>query len=146
MSTKELQEKLVEKMKTWQKIEDSAVASTSQIIKESENPLISMVMEIIKADSQMHHRVQEFIVGMYEKQAVALTPEEMGSVWDAIEKHIAIEKKMVAYVEEALESLKGKKMLVPEYLLTYLRADEQKHDDLLAGLEYIKRGMYPYSS
>ena len=146
MTTKEIQEKLVEKMKSWQKIEDASVVSTGEIIKKTGNPLIQLVMEIINRDSQLHHRVQEFIVDMFEKQAVSLTPEEMGEVWGSIEKHIEIEKKMVEYVTETLEALKGRKLLVPEYLLTYLREDEKKHDNLLSALEKIKQGMYPYSS
>jgi hypothetical protein len=143
MSTKEIQEKLVATMKTWQKIEDTALASTGQVMAETDNDLIRIVMEIIQIDSQMHHRVQEFIARSIEK-GMSLTPEEMGKAWGTIEKHIAIEKKMVSYVNEALESLKGKKMVVQEYLLNYLKTDEEKHDKLLSDLEQVKKGMYPY--
>ena len=51
---------------------------------------------------------------------------------------------MVGQVEEALGALKGRKMLVQEYLLEYLREDERKHDALLEALQKIKQGMYPY--
>jgi uncharacterized alpha/beta hydrolase family protein len=145
MSTKKIQEELATKMKEWQKIEDSSVASTGKILKQTDNPLIRMVMEIIQADSRLHHKVQEFVAGTLERQAISLTPDEMADVWGAIEKHIAIEKKMVAYVEQTLASLKGKKMLVQEYLLNYLKTDEQKHDKLLDDLKAIQKGMYPYA-
>jgi hypothetical protein len=145
MTTKEIQENLVQRLKSWQKIEDASVASASEIVKKSSNPLIWVVMEIIKLDSQLHRRVQEFIVDMHEKQAVSLTPEEMGDVWESIERHVEIEKKMVGHVDEMLESLRGRKMLVAEYLLNYLRQDEKKHDHLLSALEKIKKGMYPYA-
>ena len=36
-------------------------------------------------------------------------------------------------------------MMVQEYLLNYLYADEMKHDSLLSLLEAIKKGMYPYA-
>ena len=36
-------------------------------------------------------------------------------------------------------------MLVQEYLLNYLLVDEKKHDSLLAQLEAVKKGMYPYA-
>ena len=36
-------------------------------------------------------------------------------------------------------------MLVQEYLLNYLKADEMKHDALLSLLEAVKKGMYPYA-
>ena len=35
-------------------------------------------------------------------------------------------------------------MVVQEYLLDYLRMDEQKHDKILETLGTIKKGMYPY--
>jgi len=146
MNTKELQERLVEKMKKMQAIENRSVASTGGIIGETQNPLIQLIMEIIQLDSHMHRRVQDFIVGTFERQPVSLTPEELGRVWEAIERHINIERKMVSYLDETLDDLKGKKMLVQEYLIRYLREDERKHDGLLSALEKIKRDSYPYAS
>ena len=144
MSTKEIQEKLVENMKRWQKIEDASMASTGRIMEQTENPLIHLVMEVIQIDSQVHHRVQDFIASTLERAPVSITPEEISQVWEAVEQHIAIEKKMVGFVEETLSAIKGKKMVVAEYLLNYLRDDERKHDNLLAALEKVKAGMYPY--
>ena len=144
MKGKEIQEQMVSNMKNWQKIEDASVESTGKIMEQTENPVIKLVMEIIQRDSKFHSRVQEFIAASLENQPVSLTPEEMGKVWDGIEKHIQIEKKMVGCVDEALAALKGRKMVVQEYLLNYLRQDEKKHDDLLDSLQKIKSGMYPY--
>lgn len=146
MTSKEIQEAMVARMKSWQKIEDASMASASEIVKKTNNPFIWVVMEIIKLDSQLHKRVQEFLVDMHEKKAVSLSPEEMGDVWESIEKHVEIEKKMAGHVEELLAHLRGKKMLVAEYLLNYLRQDEKKHEQLLSDLEKIKKGMYPYAS
>jgi hypothetical protein len=144
MSTKELQDKLLETMKRWQRIEDASVASTGRIIEQTQNPIIRLVAEIIQHDSQTHHRVQQFIATTLEDGPVSLSPDDMVEVWDAIEKHIKLEREMVGQVEEALGALKGKKMLVQEYLLEYLRQDERKHDSLLEALQKIKQGMYPY--
>ena len=144
MSTKELQENLLETMKRWQKIEDASVASTGRIIEQTKNPIIRLVAEIIQHDSQTHRRVQEFVASTLEGAPISLSPDDMVEVWDSIEKHIKIEKQMVGQVEEALGALKGKKMLVQEYLLEYLQEDERKHDNLLGSLEKIKKGMYPY--
>ena len=145
MTTKELQENLVKAMRQWQKIEDASVTSTGRIIEQTENPLIRMVMEIIQHDSKMHYRVQEAVAASLESQPVSLTPEELGDVWEAIEKHIKIEKEMAGFVNETLATLKGRKMMVQEYLLNYLKTDEEKHDALLEQLENFKRGIYPYA-
>lgn len=144
MSTKEIQDKIVENMMQWQKIENASVAQMSAIIEKTQNPVIQIVMEIIQRDSQMHHRVQQMILDSLERQAIVLTPEDLGQIWDLVEKHIAMEEETVKLAEESLTALKGKKMVVQEYLLNYLKTDESKHDELLETLSKIKSGMYPY--
>jgi len=143
MTTKQMQQEIVENMKKWQKIEDASVSSTAQIMEKTSNPLVHLVMEIIQGDSLVHRRVQEFIADSIDEKAVSLTPDEVVRVWDMVEKHIEIEKKTVEYAEQAIASLKGQQgMIVQEYLLNYLLTDENKHNDLLNRLDEIKRGIY----
>ena len=144
MSTKEIQKEIIENMRRWQKIENASVASTGNVIEVTENPIVRMIMEIIQRDSQMHYRVQELIADSLESKTVSLTPEELGAVWDKIEKHIELEKKTVELAEKALSALRGKKMVVQEYLLDYLLIDENKHNRILETLGTLKKGMYPY--
>jgi len=144
MSTKEIQESLVDNMKRWQKIENASIASTGKIIEKTENPVIRQVMEIIQQDSSMHYRVQGLIASSLEEKAISLTPEELAEIWELVEQHLQLEKKTIELAEEALGAIKGKKMVVQEYLLHYLLTDETKHDALLASLNKIKSGMYPY--
>ena len=144
MSTKEIQEKIVDNMRRWQTIENASVTSTSNVIEATGNPIVRLVMEIIQRDSQMHHRVQGMIADSLGSKTITLTPDELGQVWNMIEKHIALEKKTVELAEEALAALKGKKMVVQEYLLNYLLIDENKHNEILETLSTIKKGMYPY--
>jgi hypothetical protein len=143
-SRKQIQEKLVSTMQTWQKIENASVASTGRVIEKTENPIVRLVMEIIQRDSQMHYRVQEMITDSMSK-TVSLTPEELGEVWGMIEDHIKLEKKTIELAGSALASIKGSAgMKVQAYLLEYLMEDEQKHNSMLEKLNSIQRGMYPY--
>lgn len=144
MSTKELQNALAADMESWMKVEDAAVSSTGAIIEKTSHPVIRTVMEIIQRDSLMHHQVQQFIKDTLTKEPVVLTPDDLVDVWEMIEKHVEIEKKTIETAQKALEDIKDKKMVVQEYLLNYLLTDEKKHDSLLATLEIIKKGMYPY--
>ncbi len=144
MSTQELQEKLVSSMTRWQEIEDAAVTATGEIIEKTGHPLIRIVMEIIKADSQRHHQVQQMIIDTIEKESISITPEDLLEVWDLIEGHIEIERRTVEFATESLEAIKGTRMVVVQYLLEYLLTDENKHNTLLDSLEGIKKGMYPY--
>ena len=144
MSTKEVQQQIVDNMKAWQKIEDASVGSTGHIIEKTDNPIVRLVMEIIQRDSQMHHRIQQLVIDSFESATTTLTPDELGKVWDMIEKHIALEKKTIEFANQALSALKGKKMVVQEYLINYLLMDEDKHEKTLETLATIKKGMYPY--
>jgi hypothetical protein len=144
MSTKEIQSKLIETMREWQKIENASVSSTGQVIEKTDNSIIRLIMEIIQRDSQMHYRIQEFIIESLESKAVSLAPQELADVWDMIEKHIKLEKRTVELANEAKAALKGKRMVVQEYLIDYLLVDEEKHNHVLENLSTIKKGMYPY--
>jgi hypothetical protein len=143
MSTNELQNDLIERMRSWQKIEDAAVLQTSKVISKTENPLIRTVMEIINRDSMMHNRVQGMIADSIEKSAVSISYDDLSAVWDDVESHIQTEIKMHSAAQKTLEAIKGKNMIVAEYLLNYLVIDENKHNALLDALEGIKKAMNP---
>jgi len=142
MSTKEKQRDLVETLKEWQQIENKSMAQCGEIAERTANPVIRMVMEIIRRDSAMHHRVQQFVIDSVEKEAVSLTVEDLEAVWGAIEAHIEAEHVTERLIAEASKALAGTKDVVQQYLLSYLAFDERKHDELLDGLNLIKRGMY----
>ena len=144
MSTKEVQKQIVKNMEDWKKIENASVASTGKVIEKTENPIVRLIMEIIQRDSQMHYRIQDLIIDSLERSTVSLTPEELGEVWELIEKHIDLEKKTLELAKDSLDALRGRKMVIQEYLLDYLRIDEEKHNSVLETLSTIKKGMYPY--
>ena len=129
-------------LRRWQEIEDESIVQTSAIIAKTHNPLIQLIMEIIRQDSAMHKRVQGVILDSLEKQAFSLTPEELGEVWDSIEKHAEAEKETIELAEKAKHNCHS---FVQKHLLTYLTEDEQKHDRLLNQLEDFKRRLYPYA-
>jgi hypothetical protein len=139
---KELNEKLVATLKKWQKVEDASVQSTSEIISKTKNPVVKQIMEIIKQDSAMHKKVQQLIIDSFEKEAIQLQPEELSNVWSLVENHIELEKETIRLAEE---SRKNSNSFIVRYLLGYLMIDEQKHNDILAQMEDVKRGMYPYA-
>ncbi|MCP4725665.1 MAG: hypothetical protein GY863_11545 [bacterium] len=141
ISQKEQIEKLVELMKEWQKIETESIKSTENLIREAENPLIRLLLEIIHNDSKMHKKVQQFIIDSYTKKAISLTPEELAELWDSITVHTIMEKKALDLGEESRKNCKG---FVQLNLLTYLLEDEKKHSRILSQLEGFKDRIYPY--
>ncbi len=139
---KEVIENMIDLMHRWQKIEDASIKNTTEIIKKTDNPLVHLVMEIIRQDSVMHRRVQQLIIDHFEKKPITMDPEELASFWDLVNEHDEVEKKTIALAEEAL---KDSKSPIVNYLLDYLLTDERKHDKLLEEMDKIKKGMYPYA-
>ncbi len=73
---------LIEILRNWQKLEDAAVANTTEIIKNSRNPFIQIIMEIIRQDSVMHRRIQQLIIDSLEMKDFAIEPNEIALLWE----------------------------------------------------------------
>lgn len=140
---KDLELEIVEAMKKWQRMEDASLASTGRIIEKTTNPIIRLMMEIIQRDSQMHYMVEKWVADSLGETVFNLSPDDLNKVWTLIERHIELEERMVDTVKKLLPSLKGKRMVLQEYLLNYLLEDETKHVSLLKRLQGVKRGMLP---
>jgi hypothetical protein len=132
---------LVALLKDWQQLEKDTISLTTRIAKKSQNPLVVTLMKIIQNDSKMHFKVQKALIDSMTDKAFALKPEELGDMWEMIDKHAQMEKKTIELAEQAL----GNCRLFPQrQLLMYLLEDERKHDKILTQLENFKRKIYPY--
>lgn len=135
-------DELKQTLREWQKIEDASIEHTTAILERTANPLIRLVMEIIRQDSVMHKKVQQAILDSLEKEAFSLQPEELGEMWEMIERHDEAEEQAIRMAEQARRSCP---LLVQRQLLEYLIDDERKHERLMRYLEDFKRGIYPYA-
>ena len=131
-------EEMVGVLREWQGIERQAMNDTAEIMEATDNRLIRLIMEIIRHDSLMHHRVQQFLVDSVTKEDVPVTREDIAEVWEKIEAHDETERKTI----EMAEQLHGKAWNpVHKILYHYLITDEKKHDGLLNELNEVKKGM-----
>lgn len=135
MDTNVSNNKLIDILKTWQKLEDAAVQSTTEIIKSTRNPFVQIIMEIIRQDSVMHRRVQQLILDSMQLSDFKIDADEIKNLWAKIEEHDEMEKKVIKLAEASKEETDSP---VVKYLLNYLLTDERKHDDLLNQLESLK--------
>ena len=131
-------ENMVNVLRQWQAIERQSINDMAEIQETTKNPLIRMVMEIIRHDSLMHHRVQQFLIDSVTEQNITLSREDVAEIWDRIEAHDKVEKKTI----ELAKSLREEAISpVHKQLLSYLLADESKHDTLLEQLNEVKKDM-----
>jgi len=135
MSTRELQRRLIENLREWQKLENAQITLTGTVLEETSNRIVAMVMEIIQRDSQMHLRVQQLLIDSLESEVVTIAPGEVELLRQHLAEHLAMEEETVRLARENLKALAGRKFLVQEFLLDFLRRDEEKHRDLLTALE-----------
>ena len=135
MSTRELQQQLIANLREWQKLENAQITLTGSVLEETSNPIVSVVMEIIQRDSQMHHRVQQLIIDSLESEVVGIEAADVALVKDQLHAHLEMEKETVRLALANLEALAGKDLVVQEFLMEFLRRDEEKHRDLLTSLE-----------
>jgi hypothetical protein len=136
-------DEMVDGLKKWQAIERKSMEQTAEIMETTGNPVIRMIMEIIRQDSMMHHRVQQFIIDSLTREAASLTPDELSEIWNKIEEHDEMERDVINMAKNLKEKAWSP---IHKHLLDYLLADEVKHDKLLEQLGELKKGMYPYGS
>lgn len=133
-------EELAAILQNWQALETATISHTTEVIARTKNPLIRLLMEIIRQDSEMHYRVEQVLLDGIERQALTLTPEELGEIWDMVETHADMGKQTIKLAERALSNCR---LFAQRYLLTYLIEDERKHDRLLGQLDDRKHYIYP---
>jgi hypothetical protein len=131
-------EKMAKVLENWQKLERKAMDDAAAIIEESDNALVRMIMSIIRHDSLLHHRVQQFLLESLTEADVAISRDDLADMWDRIEQHDRLEKKAIAMAEELRDEAWSP---VHKQLLSYLLEDEKKHDRLLEQLREVKVGM-----
>lgn len=135
MSTRELQQQLIESLREWQKLETAQIMLTGGVMETSSNPIVTLVMNIIQRDSEMHHRVQQLLIDSLESTVVTMTSDDVALVRDKLAEHLAMEEQTIQLATSNLEALAGQDFTVQEFLMEFLRKDEEKHRDLLKALE-----------
>lgn len=132
----ELSAQFLKVIKDWQKLEDATIKFSEDLLKKTNNRLIKMTMEMIKHDSQKHKAMQQMLIDSLTKEPFILSPDDLASLSDGLNKHLAAEARSLELADKAL---KNSELFVTRYILSYLLADEQKHHKLLSNLNELKR-------
>jgi hypothetical protein len=128
-------EKMVDVLRQWQEIERQAMTATAQITERTESTLIRLIMEIIRVDSHMHHRVQQFLIDSVTQESTVVTREDIAAIWESIEEHDRAEKKAIQLAEQLKKDAWSP---VHKLLLDHLLRSETLHDRLLEQLDDLK--------
>jgi len=129
-------EEFLKLIKDWQALEDKTINIAAEMMGKTKNPLVQMTMELIKHDSEKHKLVQQMIIDSLSKDALHISPDELETLSDILNRHTEAEMKSLCLADEAYEK---SELFATRFLLSYLIADETKHHGLLNQLNDLKR-------
>lgn len=135
--------RFLELLDEWQKLEDRAIESAEEMTGSSMNPFIKMTMQLIKHDSEKHKIVLQMVRESVTTESLNLSPGELASLSDLLNKHLQMEAGALKFADEAFSR---SELFVTRYLLSYLMADEEKHHGMIVQLNELKRASIPSST
>ncbi len=131
MKTEKLQSKyedIVGKIVEWQAVEDKNIEYATREIPKAKNPLTKTILQALKLEAEKRRLIQQMIIDSIEKEAVNLSPDELGELSGHLNRHVETEEEAALLGKEAFE--KGE-LAVPRYLISYLIDDLKRHNGLL---------------
>ena len=130
----DMSEEFINTIKKWQTLEDETIRSSTELMEKSGNPIVRMIMQMIKLDSEKHKIMQQVLIDGLTRQSLSLSPDELAPLAEELGRHIEAEGKSVDLASKALEE---SELFVTRYILTLLLADEAKHHRLLGDLNEV---------
>ncbi len=118
----------------WITIEDNTINMADDLIKQAKNPMVQILIDLLKRDSVKHKHILEGI-RLHIESTITFDQDDMKIIDSFIERHSIIEKTAVETAENAVNKTK---LPIPRMLLKYLLEDERKHDLFMDELNRIK--------
>jgi rubrerythrin len=131
-------DELVKLFRNQIKIEKSIVKSVNKGLDEITNPAVKGVLKGISLDSMKHAQMYSSAINLLTSVPQALTQGNLDKQKELVEKHIAIEAKIIKILMELIPDIQNGKLGL---LLNAILEDEKRHHSLLQQvLEILVRG------
>jgi hypothetical protein len=135
---------LLDLMAEWQDTEAGNIMYAKEEIKKAKNPLTKTMLKMIMLESERNTLIQQMIIESIRKEAVHLSPEELGSLSGHLNRYIDAEEKVLCHAEAA--AMKNEPF-VPKSLLTFLISDLKQQNCLLTKFDNeLKNASIPTSA
>ena len=79
MTIRDNNQKIVENVKGWAKLDNEAVSLMDQTLAKCDHPVVCTMIEIIRRDSELHAKVQKLIVDSFERKPLTMGLEQFGN-------------------------------------------------------------------
>jgi hypothetical protein len=115
-------------MTDWQGIEAGTAESVKSEMQKAKNPLIKAMLQLIGLEAEKHRLVQQMIVDSVKKEAVNLSPDELGVLSGHINRYLESEGRELC---EAEATTAGNNPFVTRFLFSYLIDDLKAQNCML---------------
>lgn len=107
-------------MTDWQGIEAGTVESAKRELQKTKNPLMKAMLQLIVLEAEKHRLVQQMIFDSVKKEAVNLSPDELGVLSGHINRYLEAEGRELCAAEATTARSNP---FVTRYLFSYLIED-----------------------
>jgi hypothetical protein len=137
-------EDIIGKIVNWQAVEEKSIDYATKEISKTKNPLTRMMLQALKLEAEKRLLIQQMIRDSIEKEAVNLSPDELGELSGHLNRHMETEEEAAVLGKAAFEK---SELAVPRYLLSYLIDDLKRHNSLLRQFDdKLKNASIPTSA
>jgi len=119
---------LIEFLKNQIIVEKEIVSSLEKPLSKMKNPAVKGVLKGVSLDSIKHAELYSAAITLLTSASTALTQENLDEQKGLVEKHIEIESKLIAVLEQKIPEVEDKKVV---FLLQSILADERRHHEML---------------
>jgi hypothetical protein len=134
----------VDRIKEWQAIENDNIERTDREVPETKNPLIRTMLQALRLEAEKRRLLQQMVIDSVQREAVNLSPDELGNLSGHINRHMEAEEKALSIAMEALDK---SELTIPSYLLSYLIGDLKNQKSLLRQFDdKLKNASVPTSA
>ena len=119
---------LIEFLKNQITVEKEIVSSLEKPLSKMQNPAVKGVLKGVSLDSIKHAELYSAAITLLTSTSTALTQENLDEQRGLVEKHIEIESKLIAVLEQKIPEVEDKKVV---FLLQSILTDERKHHEML---------------
>ncbi len=130
-------------MADWQRVEEDTVEFANREMPQARNTLTKTMLQVIELEAQKHRLLQQMIIDSMKKEAVNLSPDELGILSGYINKYLDSEGKKLC---EAEGSVAQSRPFVTSFLLSLLTEDLKTQSCILKQFEdELKNASIPTS-
>ncbi len=131
---------MIDTLRRWQSMESQIMSDIGGVVERTGNPYARIILEIIRHDSLIHHRIQQALIDSLRHGDTTIEHAALDRVWPELGDSQVASTEAIAIAAELTELASGS---FQRAMLGYLSNDTHKHHRLLRQLAELHHGPIP---